>query len=395
MKVLFVTTSFPRFENDFVGSFVFRFAKYLVEAGVDVTALAPGAPGIDNRGEIDGVNIVRFTYFLPRGKQRLCYEDGGILANLRRSLLANVQLPFMLLFLVLSIRRLCRQADVIHCHWLPTVWAVWLAKRLAFSAAPIVFTNWGSDTRLFPKWAIRLSLKAIDRVVSTAVETDRHLQAVGYEHFERVMAPVDEDRFGAATDPAPLLAELGVVEDGPPIISFVGRLNYFKDPLTFIRSCQVLRKTGVPFLALMAGDGDLRKDCERLIENLDIGASVRLLGVRYDVEQLFAASAATVHISPVENTWASSIAEAMFTHCPVLLSDAGYTRSTFTHLEDCYIARAGDPESIAAGLKALIEDRTLAERLTEGALGLLKRHGKYKDTITRQMIDIYRGLATG
>ena len=40
-SVLFVTTSFPRFCGDFAGSFVFRFAKYLVSDGVQVTVLAP------------------------------------------------------------------------------------------------------------------------------------------------------------------------------------------------------------------------------------------------------------------------------------------------------------------------------------------------------------------
>ena len=92
-SVLFVTTSFPRFDGDFAGSFVFRFAKYLASDGMQVTVLAPGAAGYPTADAMEGIQIYRLPYFYPARLQRLAYEGGGMLANLRRTWLAKVQAP--------------------------------------------------------------------------------------------------------------------------------------------------------------------------------------------------------------------------------------------------------------------------------------------------------------
>ena len=91
--VLFVTTSFPRFPGDFAGSFIYRFARYLVEDGVPVTVLAPAAAAYPIQETMSGIYVRRFTYFWPPQRQRLAYDGGGILANMRLSWLARLQVP--------------------------------------------------------------------------------------------------------------------------------------------------------------------------------------------------------------------------------------------------------------------------------------------------------------
>jgi glycosyltransferase involved in cell wall biosynthesis len=387
--VLHVTTCFPRFKNDFAGSFVFRFAKYLKLQGSRVGAIAPGAPGIVRREVMDGIEIYRFDYFFPPSRQCLCYDGGGILANLRRSWVARLQLPFLMIGLVREIAKHRKDYEIIHCHWLPTTWAAWLAQAFSRDRRPIVFTNWGSDTRLLPGWLIRLSLRAVTACASTAAETDQHLIANGCSDFQRISAPLDEDRFNTSVDRHRFLVEQGL-DYRVPIISFVGRLNYFKDPLTFIAASAVLRERGVGFHAVLAGDGDLMERCRNRVSELGLDDSVRLLGTRSDVEYIFAASTLTVHISPIENTWANSIAEAMQTGCPVLLTDVGYTRTTFTHGMDCWLVKAEDAESIAAGMETLLADADLRRRLSDGGLQLLKAAGKDSGTVVANLIAFYK-----
>ena len=60
-------------------------AKYLVSDGMQVTVLAPGAAGYPTADAMEGVQIYRLPYFYPARLQRLAYEGGGILANLRRT----------------------------------------------------------------------------------------------------------------------------------------------------------------------------------------------------------------------------------------------------------------------------------------------------------------------
>src|SRR4029450_4905505 len=104
-SVLFVTTSFPRFHSDFAGSFVFRFAKYLVSDGMQVTVLAPAAAGDQTVDAMEGIQGYRLPYFYPARLQRLAYDGGGMLANLRRSWLATVQAPLLFLAMIWAIKR--------------------------------------------------------------------------------------------------------------------------------------------------------------------------------------------------------------------------------------------------------------------------------------------------
>lgn len=387
-SVLFVTTSFPRFTGDFAGSFVFRFAKYLTQAGTPVTVLAPGAPGAPTVDVIEDVRIYRFAYFYPRKLQCLAYTSGGILANIRHSWLARLQIPLLFWSTFLAILRHQNRFDVIHCHWLPTAIAALLARPFNRNQSAIAFTNWGSDTRHLPTWLSRWTIPRLDGCISTAVETDEHLKSLGRTEFRRIMAPVDEERFTPSTVGSDLRDELGLPKD-VPVLTFIGRLDSFKDPLTFIRACAILKQQGVSFIAPIAGDGNLMSSCQQEINHHDLSGCTLLLGMRTDPERLLKITTATVHISPIENTWANTIAEAMFMGIPVILSNAGYTQQTFTNEKDCLIIPAQDPTALANALKRLIENEGLRHALSMGAKSLLSQHKKDKASIIQELLAYY------
>lgn len=387
-SVLFVTTSFPRFGGDFAGSFVFRFAKYLVSDGIQVTVLAPGSAGYPPIDTMEGIQIYRFPYFYPTRLQRLAYVGGGMVANIRRGWLAKVQVPLLFFAMLWAIVRYQERFDLIHCHWLPTAVAALMARSFSRTRPAIVFTNWGSDTRLLPAWLTRWTVARVEGCISTAIETDQHLLAAGRTEFRRIMAPVDEERFMRTAVAADMWHELGVDED-TPVIPFIGRLDSFKDPLTFIRACAILKQQGVSFIAPIAGDGGLMSECQQEIQRLELHDCVTLLGMRADPERLLRIATAVVHISPVENTWANIIAEAMFMEIPVVLSNAGYTQCLFTHEKDCLIVPAQHPVALAGALQRLIGDGALRTELTRGARELLRRHKKDRASIVQEVRAYY------
>jgi glycosyltransferase involved in cell wall biosynthesis len=387
-SLLFVTTSFPRFKNDFAGSFIYRFAKYLVRDGLQVTVLAPAAPGYPLNETIDGIIVHRFTYFLPRSSQCLVYGTSGILSNIKTSWLAKLQIPFLLTATVYSIIRHQDHFDLIHCHWLPTAIAAILARTLSRKKPPIVLTNWGSDTRLLPNWITRWTIQRVEGFISTAAETDEHLKAAGCEHFHRIMAPIDEERFDRTKVSTDLLRELKIREN-TSVIPFIGRLDAFKDPLTFIRACALLRDDGISFVAPIAGDGDLMRLCRQEIDRLSLHDHVLLLGTRSDPERLLRVATVTVHISPIENTWANSIAEAMFMHVPVVLTDVGYTKKMFTDRKDCLIIPPENPNALKDALILLLNDEGLREQLASGANKLFRKYNKDSKSIVAQTRTYY------
>jgi glycosyltransferase involved in cell wall biosynthesis len=386
--VLFVTTSFPRFPGDFAGSFVFRFAKYLARDGAQMTVLAPGAPGYPVTEQMEGVRVHRFSYFYPTKYQRLAYGEGGILARIGQSWLAKLQIPLFFLAMVMNIRRYQKHVDIIHCHWLPTALAALVARVYSRAKPAIILTNWGSDTRHLPAWLIRWTVARMDGCISTAVETDEHLLDAGRTEFRRIMAPVDEDRFRPSIHHQNLRQELGI-DTNIPVITFIGRLIAPKDPLTFIRACSLLKQRNVPFVALVAGDGDLMPSCQKEVQQYGLHEQVRLLGMRSDPERLLGIATASVNISSVENTWANVIAEAMFMGVPVVLSDAGYTKHLFTHEKDCFIIPSQNHHDLADALQCLMYEKNLRLKLIEGAKELLRSYKKDSRSVVRETRDYY------
>jgi glycosyltransferase involved in cell wall biosynthesis len=386
-RIFFVTTSFPRFDGDFAGSFVFRIAYYLAQSSVDVLVLAPGCPNYPTEDEIRGVKIVRFSYFYPTRFQRLAYGS-GILGNLRQSWLARIQVIPFLVATMWSI--LLRQSDydIIHCHWLPMALAALLVRPFTSVTKPIILTNWGSDTRLLPSWLIRWVVNRVDGCISTAVETDEHLLAVGRTEFRQIMAPVEEERFSRKAVAPDLRQELNLKER-EQVLAFIGRLDAFKDPLTFIHACAILKKHGNLFRGVLVGDGDLMRACKKAIIEHNLEKSVLLLGMRSDPERLLRIDSVAVHISPVENTWANVIAEAMFMKVPVVLTRVGYTERLFTHEKDCLLIPPQDPKMLAAALGRLLESPNLRDKLVVGACRLLRKKNKDSKSIIRETRSYY------
>ncbi len=130
VKVVVLTTSYPRHEGDHAGRFIADAVERLRERGIEIEVLAPGA--FDDFG--------------------LAYGD-GVPANLRQRPWAG---PLLLGSMALAARRAARGADLVHAHWLPA------GAAAAASGKPFVVTLHGSDVELAKRapWLARPVLRA-------------------------------------------------------------------------------------------------------------------------------------------------------------------------------------------------------------------------------------------
>ena len=119
MRVVVLTTSYPRGADDVAGAFVRDAVEGLRGAGVEVDVVSPAS----------------FRHF------GIAYGD-GIVNNLRRAPWKVLALPLFLLSFARAARRSSRDADVVHAHWLPSVLPALATGR------PIVLQLWGSDVEL-------------------------------------------------------------------------------------------------------------------------------------------------------------------------------------------------------------------------------------------------------
>jgi len=147
MKILCLTTSFPRFRGDLSGVFVFHSMQTLAkQEKVSITILAPGAAGLPCREVWDDLEVLRFTYFWPASQQKLAYQFTGLLKTIKTSFVAKINLPFFLLAFFCRGFSQARQADVIHAQWIPTG-LIGLALARIFRK-PLVITARGADMRM-------------------------------------------------------------------------------------------------------------------------------------------------------------------------------------------------------------------------------------------------------
>lgn len=80
------------------------------------------------------------------------------------------------------------------------------------------------------------------------------------------------------------------LKSGTNIVLAVGRFNKLKNYPNLLNSINILkRKTHLPFILLIAGDGELREDIEKLIKELKLQDNVILLGRRSDIPSLMSA----------------------------------------------------------------------------------------------------------
>jgi glycosyltransferase involved in cell wall biosynthesis len=211
VKLVVLTTSYPRDPDDVAGTFVRDGVEALRAGGVDVRVVSPAS----------------FRHF------GIAYGD-GIVNNLRRAPWKLALLPLFLLSFTLAARRAARDADIVHAHWLPS------ALPAIATGKPFVLQLWGSDVALAERMrplARRLVRRA--RIVVCA---------------SRALAD-DARRLGAAdvrVIPSPVAVPEMVGEpDDPPHVLYVGRLSEEKGVRELAEAAR-----GLPLVVV--GDGPLR-----------------------------------------------------------------------------------------------------------------------------------------
>lgn len=80
------------------------------------------------------------------------------------------------------------------------------------------------------------------------------------------------------------------LESSTKVILAVGRFHYAKNYPNLLNAINILKKNyPLPFKLLIAGDGELRLEIEKLIDQLDLSNEVILLGRRNDIPKLMSA----------------------------------------------------------------------------------------------------------
>jgi glycosyltransferase involved in cell wall biosynthesis len=335
VRVVVLTTSWPRTEREFAGRFVADAVERLRERGVEVDVLAPGAGYRD--------------YGLAYG--------GGMAANLRRRPWAA---PLMLFSMWQAVRRAARAADLVHAHWLLT------AAVARFGGKPFVVTLHGSGSagRLSDVELARHRPGLVHRLLRPAAAvicvSETVAAAVRSAGVEAVVIPNGvrvPDEVSAAAE--------------PPEVLYVGRLSPEKNVDTLVEAIGDLN-------LVVAGDGPLRERVPNALGAVPHTEVERLL------EQ------ASVVVAPCEREgFGLAAAEAMAFGRPVVAAAGGGLLELVSDGETGLLVPPRDVAALRAAVERLLADPELRGRLG-GAARARARERFGWDAVIDRTLEVYR-----
>ena len=272
-RILITTSTFSRWEDDILPSFVYELSKRLAKH-LDVYVLAPHSRGAKVFEQVDGMNIFRFRYF-PARHEKLC--ERAILPNLKENPLLWLQVPFFLISQFFAIARIVNKnnIDVIHAHWvIPQGFIAVLYKLLLNHNIKIVVTGHGKDLfglRFWPFSALkRWTLNNIDSltVVSNALKNEAiNLGIRNNLPIKVVPMGVDLSLFNPDRYNENIKKKYQIKG---PFILFVGRLSEKKGVEYLINAMPTILNEYPDAKLLIIGEGEREAYLKNLSENLGL-----------------------------------------------------------------------------------------------------------------------------
>jgi glycosyltransferase involved in cell wall biosynthesis len=316
LKVLVLTTSFPRGPDDVAGLFILEQVATIGEHGVEARVVSPA----------------NFRHY------GIAYGS-GVVGNLRRKPYLALALPLMLAGFSRAARRAAADVDLVHAHWLPSGLVAMTTGK------PFVVQVWGTDIELArraPALA-RQVLKRARLVIAPSTALAEEARRLGATDVRTIPSGVE------------VPAEVGEPAD-PPEVLYAGRLSPEKGVRELVAAAD-----GMPLVVV--GDGPLREEVP--------GA----LGFKphRELERHYERAAVVACPSHREG-FGVVCAEAMAYGRPVVAGDVGGLRDLVVHEETGLLVPPGDVGALRAALRRLLDDADLRRRFGEAGRGRIVEH---------------------
>lgn len=174
--------------------------------------------------------------------------------------------------------------------------------------------------------------------------------------------------------------------DTRPAIGFLGRFVEKKGVDCLLHASARLRAAGISHDLVLAGDGPLRGELERLAGALDLSDHVRFLGWVSDLAAFFSSIDVLAVPSRVE-PFGIVLLETFAYGRPVVATKTDGPYEVIEAEKSGLLVEIEDIEGLAEALQRVLSDKTLAAQLSAGGLSRLQRY--QPDTIVPQIEAIF------
>ena len=402
--VVMVTTSYPRFPGDSVGTFMEPIAKSIAARGHEVHVVAPWHPRITRSAEEEGVRFHFFRY-APISALNVFGYAAGMRADVRLRGAAYVVAPLAVSAGWRMARHVATRyaADIMHGHW---VVPGGLIASLAAPSLPLVISLHDSDVHVAEKLrpARAAARFAFDRAGAiTACSEDLRQRAIALgadaERIEVVPYGVDTGRFRPLPAEGRAVRERLELPADAPLAFAAGRLVRKKGLEFLIEAVARLSASPRPVLAI-AGEGDLRQELETRARVAGIADRVRFLGnVHQDEIADYLAAADVVVVPSVRDDSGNVdglpnvVLEALASATPLVTTAAGGIGGVVEHGRTALVVPERDAEALARAISDVLRDRARAAQLGVAARAQAQARFGWDMTAARLEAAYERALA--
>ncbi|MGC9437317.1 glycosyltransferase family 4 protein [Streptomyces sp. WG5] len=296
---------------------------------------------------------------------------------------------------VAALRAVCSDADLVHAHGLHASFRAALALGGRRVRTPLVVT-WhdrapaeGARAQLLRVLERRV-LKAAAVVLGATSELVDRARRTGARdaRLGPVALPARPCRTGEPDDPdrrpPKVRAELGAV--GRPLLIAVGSLERHRGYDVLLDAARAWRHLDPVPLVVVAGEGPLRGELQRRIENEEL--PVVLIGSRDDITDLL--GAADLALLPSRREARSVLAqEALHARVPLVASDVGGIPELVGDAAE--LVPAGDAEALAAAVVRLLAEPGRCEELQDRGVRQAATWPTEDETVA-QVLSVYDEL---
>lgn len=202
--------------------------------------------------------------------------------------------------------------------------------------------------------------------------------AIDSKHFRKGQA-----------DGAAFRQNLGIPADAV-VVGAVGRLNAEKDYPNLLQAAKILLSERSDLYFTIAGKGSLENELRQLAEKLGIAERVKLLGHFHDVRQVYEHMDLYV-LSSTREGLPNTVLEAMAMEVPIVATDVDGVSEAATHDREALLVPPCDPAALANGIRKLLNDATLRQRLTTAARARIEQEFSFARRM-QHVESIYRRL---
>ena len=248
----------------------------------------------------------------------------------------------------------------IHCSraHLPAGWAAKLAK------VPLVLLWRWLDNPIRNAWQRWKYQQGYDAVVTISQRVAQVLQEGGVPpqkiHLVHIAIDPEEHKVYERNFAK---AQLGIQDDGSPVIGTVSFLVPRKKVETLLQAFKILQERTRVHL-LIIGDGPDRARLERIADEIGVSLGVKFAGYRMDASALMSAFDVFA-VTSIRDAAPIVLLEAGLAKLPIVASRAGGIPEYLRDGETGLLFQPEDAHDLASKIKMLLDDKELARSLAE------------------------------